>query len=378
MNKTKPNLLSIIALLLLMSCSNKNIDTIPTINIEKKYKSKIIKLQDIGEVKYIPLETVEGKPFHGRISAVTKNKIILTSYNSGEIFIYSRTGKYLSSFNRNGKGPEEYGKYMRVSFDSKKNEIFVQDNMTKEFKIYDLKGNFKRKFKRPDEIYYGNPVYLEDKLIVSQESRGKNLEYNYVSISKQDGSVIEKVGPKVGERIETTVMEKSGKMVTVWGFPYNRFLLSGKGTYLNLVSKDTIFKYENGSIKPVLIRTPAVASQKPYKPLFVYAESKDYLFAKRAIVDKKEFMKKNQGMVNFTYDKKNKEIIQAILQNSDYKKNENFKLGKMTEAGVYAELIPAVKLLEAFEENQVIGKLKKLASKLDENDNPVIMLTKMN
>jgi hypothetical protein len=351
---------------------------LPIINIDKNCKSKIINLQDIGEVNYIPLEMVKGKPFHGGISAVTSDKIILKSFRSGDIFIYSKTGKHINNFNREGKGPEEYGRYIRVSFDSKEDEIYVQDNMSKDFKIYDLKGNFKRKFKIEENVWYTETMFYKNKFIVAREAREKTVNYNFCSISKKDGSILEKIGPKIVDKIQTRIMIKNDKMISIIGFPYFRMLESDDGLYLNILSNDTLYKYDDKLLKPALIKTPGIRTSKPYKPLFIYAESKDYLFCKRGTVDKKEIMKENRGLVNFTYDKKNKEIIQAKLQNAEYKNQSRFNLGKKMKTGAFAKLTPAVELIEAYEEKQLNGKLKKLASKLDENDNPVLVLTKLN
>ena len=46
-------------------------------------------------------------------------------------------------------------------------------------------------------------------------------------------------------------------------------------------------------------------------------------------------------------------------------------------SGIYLQSIRASSLVKAYEEGKLSGKLKEIASKLEEEDNPVLMIMKL-
>lgn len=73
----------------------------------------------------------------GRIEFL-EDKMIIPD-NKGTIYIYSKTGEFLSKFNRKGDGPEEYSKLTDVWL---ANDIIGIYNYGKSVNRYDLEGNF--------------------------------------------------------------------------------------------------------------------------------------------------------------------------------------------------------------------------------------------
>ena len=79
------------------------------------------------------------------------------------------------------------------------------------------------------------------------------------------------------------------------------------------------------------------------------------------------------------YDRKEKSIYKYVLYNNDYSNKERVNIGiwrnTNDEIGYYQK-IEAYELVDAYKKNKLKGKLKDVASKLDEDSNAVIMLVK--
>ena len=78
------------------------------------------------------------------------------------------------------------------------------------------------------------------------------------------------------------------------------------------------------------------------------------------------------------YDKEEKALFQVAVYNGDY---EEKRPVAMTAAPVNREIedviiLEAFRLVEIYGKGQLKGQLKEIASKLDEDDNPGIMLVK--
>ena len=76
------------------------------------------------------------------------------------------------------------------------------------------------------------------------------------------------------------------------------------------------------------------------------------------------------------YDRQTHDIFRPIIQNADYITREEYRFRKVSLNKDIAclQVLPAYKLIEAYEKNELKGKLKEIAAKLDEDSNPVIMV----
>ncbi|MDR1369718.1 MAG: 6-bladed beta-propeller [Dysgonamonadaceae bacterium] len=92
-----------------ISSQSKTVD-LPVIDISKKYQKKDIVLQDIADIEYIPLETTDDVLLGNRpiLSCVSDKYILVHETIRGDIFVFDRTGKIISHFNRKGQSGMEY------------------------------------------------------------------------------------------------------------------------------------------------------------------------------------------------------------------------------------------------------------------------------
>lgn len=77
------------------------------------------------------------------------------------------------------------------------------------------------------------------------------------------------------------------------------------------------------------------------------------------------------------YDRQEKKIYQYTLLNKDFKeRKEDMFLRNLSNKIAFHVALEASDLMEANEAGKLDGKLKKIASELDEESNPVIMLVR--
>lgn len=77
------------------------------------------------------------------------------------------------------------------------------------------------------------------------------------------------------------------------------------------------------------------------------------------------------------YDHQEKAFFKPVVLNADYAKSRvNLYSCLITDKIAACQNLTADQLLEAYQKNELKGKLKEIAAGLDEEDNPVLMLIK--
>lgn len=95
---------------------------------------------------YIPLETNN----ESLISQIDKiefidDRILILDSKQECIFIFSKSGKYISKLNKKGPSPEEYVSAKDFFYDKKNQQLYIYDGIQGFISVFDLSGNF---FKR--------------------------------------------------------------------------------------------------------------------------------------------------------------------------------------------------------------------------------------
>ena len=351
-----------------------------TINVESDYPEKELILQDFVDVEYVPLETNDEFINKGWVKAVGKNLLaIVNGGTDGDIFLYNRTtGKGIRKINRKGQGGEEYTQITQIALDEEQNEMFIIDYPGQKIKVYNLEGKYLRDFSFDENSYY-TFVYAYDKkhLIVYKDYYTQPEKSCHALISKQDGKTVREIclPYKELESIRYTGMhEKYGEIVAV---PAHYLTVpANREWYLASVSSDTIYRHlPDGSEQPYMVRTPSIHSMDPEVFLFpkMMTEQYDFLIC----ITKK--MKENFSFPSYDliYDKLEKSIHTCIIRNADFEGN-NVALWESSLSPEIASyrILYAHELVEAYENDKLKGRLKEIASTLDEEDNGVVMLLK--
>jgi len=368
------------------SFSNQS-ESIITVDVTKtSYPKKELILQDYMDVEYIALETNNDFLNQGFVQDIGNKFIIVRNRtNDGNIFIYDRNGKALRMINRKGGGGEEYTNLYKITLDEDNEEMFVNDISLKKIIVYDLFGKFKRSFKHKEDteaksMFYTEIFNYDKNNLICYDSYNEKIAF--LLISKLDGSVTREIAIPFKEKKVARASrrdEASGMTYSVSPGPYRTIIPYNDNWLLAELSSDTIFKLlPDYSLQPFMVRTPSVQSMSPEVFLLLRVFSERYYFMETI---KNEFsFETNDGFPRtfMVYDRQEKDIFNYTVYNGDYtiKKEEYMNARPISHDIESWQPIEPFRLVEANKKGELKGKLKEIAEKLAEDDNPVIMLLK--
>ena len=133
----------------------------------------------------------------------------------------------------------------------------------------------------------------------------------------------------------------------------------------------------DNSLQPCMVRTPAVRAMQPEVFLFPGVLTDQYYFMQT--IKKECDFEKNEGMptTNLMYDKQEKKVFKYAVNNKDFsERTEDMSSRSINDEIALCVTLQANELVEANGKGKLTGQLKELTSKLNEEDNPVIMLIK--
>ena len=368
----------------MIGCVEKqNKQDVISIDIKSDYPERLLTLQDVADVEYVALETTDEFVTHGAVQAVGKEILLIKNWgNSGDFFLFDRkTGKGIRKINRLGQGPEEYTQLTDLLLDERNKEIFVKDNPAKKILVYDYMGNFKRKFGFHDEGYYIEMFDYDKDHFLCYNGYLPDIENDmsaYLLVSKLDGTIARTIKLPY-ERLETPVIIEREATVT----PGFCFATPFDGDWVLMrASSDTLYNYSaDGSLRPLLIRTPSIHGMDTQVFLFPYLFTSRYYFLQlmEKSVDFKTF--KGFPTTDLVYDTQEKAIYAYKMHNQDFTDNRSFSLSlhpnTTLDSGIWAfKVLQSDDLVSTLNEGKLQGPLKDIVSTLDEESNPVIMLIK--
>lgn len=166
---------------------------------------------------------------------------------------------------------------------------------------------------------------------------------------------------------------------SVASYSYQIRISRGEWTLIE-TSSDTLYNYaSDGTLIPLIARTPSIHTMDTEIFLYMGIHTDRYYFM-QTVKNAFNFEKGNGFHTDeLVYDKEEKNLFQAAVYNGDYVE----KRGVAVTAAPVNREIEHVNTLDAFRLVDIYGKgqlkdgqLKEIASRLDEDDNPVIMLVK--
>ena len=377
---------------LLVACngkSNKNEnvqDGLIVLDWAKDYPLKEISLQEIADVEYIPMETrpdvlLDGTSFH---LTFMSDSLIVTDNRNGDVFVFNRQGNNIHVFNRTGRDGEQYTNIAFMATDFMKQEIFITAyprNQT--IKVYTFDGTFKRALKLPQNYELSQFFnYDEESLIAIDEydiHNKKELLINprpYVLISKKDGRVTP-VDLTLEERVTGSMYIPELRGTISW--PVSALLKNGRECFISDLGSDTIYRLENRKLISFMIKRPSCAWKlNPPKVACVRLKTGRYIFVD--FFEQKVFQEGvPENYRKLVYDQQTGKIFTYRLINQDYQPGKAEKLGQFfcdLPTGYAREKLAPTQLLQDYGAGKLQGKLKEVASRLNEEDNTVLMLVK--
>ena len=348
------------------------------------YPIKELILQDFMDVEYIALETNDDFINQGFVQSIGQKIIVVKNgINDGDIFIYKRkTGEAIRKFNHKGQGAEEYVAISGIVLDEDKYEMFVTDNVTRRMLVYNLDGKYLRSFKFQKNAMYKKIYNFDKQNLICYNFSSSNDGQSFAIISKQDGSITQEIQIPFEEikSIYIFLRDEANDM-TYGAAPYIYPIIPVPNNNWILVepSSDTIYSYSSEyEMKPFLTRVPSIQSMNPEVFLLPSVVTDRYCFME--IVKKEYSFSTGKGFPStfLMYDRQEKSIFRYTVNNADYsyKNIVNMVLSPESSEVAFYHKIEPYGLVDSYKKGELKGKLKEIASKLDPEDNPVIMLIK--
>ena len=363
--------------IMLAGCCQSGETEMITINVKKSYPKKELAIADLWKVEYIALETDStflvpgGQPYH-----VGENKLGFVDNRTGNLLFFdAKTGKKAFCINRKGPGPEEYKSVGALVMDEKAGEIFAWTIFDGTFQVYDAQGKHLRTLpmhnKRKDEyLYITNFINLDDNRLLCSSNNMKGYAVHYLQDKKIGLTTLVDSIPNERYVSEYIFAQKDG--VTYSTAPnLTPFVHTSEGLVYADHSNDTLYRItDKMTPSPFIVRTPRVKETEPNKILRFDNETDDWMFLSG--IEMAYDFSKNEGLhqTNYGVEKASGGIYELKFIHPDYEGKE------YSPTALNARYYPADELLTALEEGKLKGKLKEIASTLDEEDNGVVMLLK--
>ena len=384
--KTKHFLLMIFLFLMgsqvISSQSEKS--RLPVIDFSKSYLKKEIRLQDIADSEYIPLETTDDVLLGDRLalSYISDKYILIHEPIRGNIFIFNRDGTIYSHFNHKGQSGQEYAWIgdAGVIFDEKNEEIFV---CNQSIQVYTLKGEYKRTLKintvDSDSKVFNiddEALLVYDDVIIEPGLEDKTMKDPYRLVSKKDGSLISVLNIHFPKRYSTRIakIEKNS-----WGglfLFYTQSMYYGQDLMIADVSSDTLYQLTpNRKLIPLLTRKPSVhVSEEPRKVWATFLTTDKFIIIGTILLD---FNSVGGKIPFFMYEFETGEVARVSFFDAEYgtkywEPGNSPAIAKNRIAG----LIQPSSIIDAYEKKRLNGNVDKFIKTLSEDDNPVVRILK--
>jgi hypothetical protein len=359
---------------------------IPVIDISEKYTAKTFSIQDMADVEYVPLETTDDVLLD-EISGVvhlSDERIVVSNYHLGDVFVFDRQGKILSYFNHRGQSGTEYAYIFQIVYDEKNREVYIYS--FDKILVFSEDGTYKRTLQTISDTRF-DLYNFDDSTLLAYDNYGTEISNDkayrtkpYMFLSKQDGSIMSTLDLELPERYSNRLYFKVNidgqelqavKEIALEGGS----LYDGKDLVIADLSSDTIFQLTQDKKRhPLLIRKPSVRESKNIF-LTPILKGNKFIFLSKCVVDFDD-PDKEDADYKLLYDFITKEIYTASIVNDDVSANIRFVSMIFGAKNTAATLIGADKIVESLQERKVSGALLPIAENLDAENNPVVMIMK--
>lgn len=382
------HLLLIIGLLSVCACRQTTDKTtqLIVVDVAKDYPAKEICLQDIADIEYIPMATSDSALVNTVVSCVSDEGIVARGPKVGEILLFDKQGQKLQGrICRRGQGPEEYNAVIFNIVDWKRKEVFIADYIS--LKVYDFTGNYLRTLLQED-IMKLDICNLDDKhLLCSYNKENSTTPYRpYYTLTKDTGEA-DTLSIEISRFIASNrkVIMDDGSVSNAHGLLPQLFRCNDK-IWLTNVALDTVFALQpDKSTEPIMIPFQAPTKDEEAPLLYFRGINDWYAWVSRMprnVTIKMSYMMAEaaKGQKLYMYNRSTQEWIEPVYRNNDFSSRDfDPKSINLTSVayGYGLIMLNAMELVEAYQEKKIINnKLKEIASKIQEEDNPVLMLLK--
>ena len=359
-----------------------------TLDVTKDYPEKKIVLQDLADVKYIPLETKKNAllPNSAGCLGYVSDSLIVARTSDNEIVLFNGDGSVRSSFRHVGQGSKEYQYIIGMAVDPKAQEIFIVDYLLKyRMQVYSFTGQYKRTLPIPYKMILNSlQDFSADCLLACDMDVNQGISNRakpYMLLSQKTGEIVKELDIHFTKRMSNRMSKPFGENQTISAaLGYDPIVRCEDSYVIGDLSADTIYTYTpQGVLSPMLVRTPPVLSMETPKVLLPDYRAGSYFFF--YLVDFEFDFETRTGFPDkyMVYDYAAGKTYVCKLVNRDCEEQE-IQLGdggvtnKAWNTACYT--IPSSMLIEQSEAGKVHGPLKEIAAGRTDDDNPVLAIVR--
>lgn len=359
-----------------------------TLDVTKDYPEKKIVLQDLADVKYVPLKTEKNALLNNSAGMLgyVSDSLIVARTSDKEIVLFNGDGSVRSSFRHVGQGSKEYQSIIGIVVDPQAQEIFILDYLLRyRMQVYSFTGQYKRTLPIPFKmILDGLQDFSADCLLACDQKVRQGISNRakpYMLLSKKTGEIVKELDIHFTKRLSRSISKPLGENQTISAaLGYNPIVRCEDSYVIGDLSADTVYTYSpQGILSPMLVRTPPVLSMETPKVLLPDYRAGSYFFF--YLVDFEFDFETRTGFPDkyMVYDYAAGKPYVCKLVNRDCEEQE-IQLGdggvtnRAWNTACYT--IPSSMLIEQLEAGKVHGPLKEIAATRAEDDNPVLVIVR--
>lgn len=378
---------------------------LPVIDFQKTYPKKVIPIQELADVEYIPLETHDSALLSSKCRIKLTDQYFIT--NSGEtVCFFQRDGRFSHAFDHRGSSGEEYAQLASIAIDEKAKEVFIIDMLTFRIQVYNFEGTYLRTLKTPYAYFFGGSTvdyderYLlgEEHYNVDDDQGGKTNPIPYYKIDKRNGKLTPlPIKIEKRRRVRDEYSFNRGDLfghIPLFISPIARMC---GGVLIAEQALDTMYVFRNDSLCPVAVRrnngieqeNPFISTLDLITPRYqIWQTVQKNLDTRNKSID--EIRKISTAMAlpkQYLYDKRTGECCEVVFTNMDGITAEDVQEHLLFQNRLSGNLyilpsntaiqrMPAEFLVQQYESGKLKGRLKEIASRLKEDDNPVLMIAR--
>lgn len=359
-----------------------------TLDITKDYPEKKIVLQDLADVKYIPLETKKNALLTNSTAMLgyVSDSLIVAFTLEKEIVLFNGDGSVRSSFSHAGQGSKEYQYIIGMAVDPKAQEIFIVDYLLKyRMQVYSFTGQYKRTLPIPYKMILNSlQDFSADCLLACDMDVNQGISNRakpYMLLSKKTGEIVKELDIHFTKRMSNRLSKPFGKNQTISAaLAYDPIVRCEDSYVIGDLSADTIYTYTpQGILSPMLVRTPPVLSMETPKVICPDFKTGSYFFFDLVDFDFDFEARSGFSSKYMVYDYAAGKPYVCKLVNRDC---EELSCGlgggshTNTVWNTTCYLIPSSDLVEQSEAGKVHGPLKEIAAGRTDDDNPVLAIVR--
>ncbi len=358
----------------------------------KDYPTKEILLDDIAEVSYVPLSSERDEAlFKGSLANISSKTVTIHDFQTGDFYLFDRSGAFLASFNHKGQGPEDYNFLITAFVDEGRGELFVIEK--NRIQVYDKRGEYLRTLPLLSGAWVYEAADAGDGaiFIVDNHERVTSMyqgmadanaefyEEPFLKVSKDDGHLISYVKMPKDYSFEVSAPLQVGQMTLKMAGPLQRLVGHRDGFLLTNQETDTIFLYREERLTPVFVHTPPIKGMPEKSYLNGYVEAGDYLFFEKVVLKAEMGRQPPVPSYYYMYDKKDGQFYEQSIGLKDFE-GKTIPLApelvrRSHDARLGALLLTTDELFEANENGKLSGELKTIVDRMDEDSNSLLMLS---